>query len=53
MIPDLTRDPRTAANPLVTGEPFIRFYAGAPCAPRAVWRSAACASSTRNRARRG
>ncbi len=29
-IADLTRDPRTAANPLVTGEPFIRFYAGAP-----------------------
>ncbi len=30
IIPDLTADPRTAANPLVTGEPFIRFYAGAP-----------------------
>ena len=30
IIPDLTLDPRTAANPLVTGEPFIRFYAGAP-----------------------
>lgn len=30
IIPDLTRDPRTAANPLVTGEPNIRFYAGAP-----------------------
>ncbi|WP_342154648.1 GAF domain-containing protein [Methylorubrum sp. SB2] len=30
VIPDLTRDPRTAANPLVTSEPFIRFYAGAP-----------------------
>ncbi len=30
MIPDLTVDPRTSANPLVTGEPFIRFYAGAP-----------------------
>lgn len=29
-IPDLTADPRTSANPLVTGEPFIRFYAGAP-----------------------
>ncbi len=33
-IPDLTADPRTRANPLVTGEPFIRFYAGAPlCGP--------------------
>ena len=30
IIPDLTRDERTSANPLVTGEPFIRFYAGAP-----------------------
>ncbi len=30
VIPDLTRDPRTARNPLVTGEPNIRFYAGAP-----------------------
>jgi hypothetical protein len=27
IIPDLTADPRTVANPLVTGEPFIRFYA--------------------------
>ena len=30
IIPDLTTDPRTSANPLVTGDPFIRFYAGAP-----------------------
>lgn len=30
VIPDLTRDPRTVANPLVTGEPGLRFYAGAP-----------------------
>ena len=29
-IPDLRADLRTAANPLVTGHPFIRFYAGAP-----------------------
>ncbi|WP_158814301.1 HWE histidine kinase domain-containing protein [Methylocapsa sp. S129] len=29
MIPDLTLDARTWANTLVTGEPFIRFYAGA------------------------
>ncbi|URD35107.1 PAS domain S-box protein [Methylobacterium tardum] len=30
VIPDLTKDPRTRANPLVTDDPFIRFYAGAP-----------------------
>ncbi|WP_177202263.1 PAS domain-containing protein [Methylobacterium sp. ap11] len=30
VIPDLTTDPRTAPNPLVTHEPHIRFYAGAP-----------------------
>ena len=30
VIRDLARDPRTAANPLVTGGPRVRFYAGAP-----------------------
>jgi PAS domain S-box-containing protein len=30
VIPDLALDPRTKANPSVTGEPLIRFYAGAP-----------------------
>ena len=29
VIPDLTADPRTRENTLVTGAPFIRFYAGA------------------------
>jgi two-component sensor histidine kinase len=29
VVPDLTEDPRFARNPLVTGEPHLRFYAGA------------------------
>ncbi|MFC7053115.1 sensor histidine kinase [Hansschlegelia quercus] len=30
VIPDLSADARSRDNPLVTGEPYIRFYAGAP-----------------------
>ena len=30
IILDAERDPRVSANPLVTGQPFIRFYIGAP-----------------------
>ena len=30
IVPDATRDPLFAGNPLVTGDPGIRFYAGAP-----------------------
>src|SRR3954467_6705818 len=30
VVPDATLDPRFATNPLVTGAPHIRFYAGAP-----------------------
>ncbi|MEK6422973.1 MAG: sensor domain-containing diguanylate cyclase [Burkholderia gladioli] len=32
VIPDATNDPRFADNPLVTGAPHIRFYAGHPIA---------------------
>ncbi|MER2198073.1 PAS domain-containing protein [Methylobacterium brachiatum] len=30
VIPDTLKDPRTATNPLVTGGPQVRFYAGVP-----------------------
>jgi PAS domain S-box-containing protein len=30
VVPDTTADPRFAGNPLVAGDPAIRFYAGAP-----------------------
>ena len=33
VVKDAASDPRFATNPLVTGEPFIRFYAGIPLEP--------------------
>ncbi len=30
VVPDATLDPRFANNPVVTGEPHVRFYAGLP-----------------------
>ena len=33
-VPDARLDPRFAGNPSVTGDPFVRFYAGAPLITR-------------------
>lgn len=30
IVPDATKDRRFSDNPVVTGEPFVRFYAGVP-----------------------
>jgi GAF domain-containing protein len=40
---DATLDARFADNPLVTGEPHIRFYAGQPLSSQEGVRSARCA----------
>ncbi len=47
VIPDLTADDRTRANPLVTGPPGARFYAGAPLiTPEGVAIGALCVLDT-------
>ncbi len=52
VIPDTREDPRLAANPLVAGEPGLRFYAGHLLArPPPACRSAPCASWTTGRGR--
>ena len=33
-VPNALEDPRFAENPLVTGEPYIRYYCGAPLVMR-------------------
>ena len=59
IIPDTLADARFADNPLVVGEPYIRFYAGARCmrpmAPRwapCAWWTVCRGNSTRTTRRR-
>ena len=50
-IPDTTRDARFADNALVTGDPHVRFYAGAPLVSRdGVALGAICVLDTTTRA---
>ncbi len=50
VVPDALLDPRFADNPLVTGEPFIRFYAGHPLVANGHRVGTLCALDRRPRA---
>ena len=50
MIKDATQDERFANNPLVTGSPNIRFYAGAPLRVRGLKIGTLCVIDTQPRA---
>ncbi len=51
IIPDARADERFASNPLVTGHPFVRFYAGAPIVtPRGQRLGSVCVIDTEPRA---